>query len=276
MEYRKYQVAVAQMDSREDREQNLDCACRLIEEAAQKNARLIAFPEIFNVIDKGETPPEEIPDGPTCTRMSEMARRNGLWILCGSMFEKNPEGDRKFNTSVLIDPQGKVTAKYRKLHTFDVVLPNGQEEKESKRVKPGGQMVNVQTELGNLGLSVCYDLRFPELYRYLCLQGAQILFVPAEFNIYTGKDHWEPLLQARAIENGCYVIAPAQMGVKNGRFHCNANSLVVDPWGTIIARSRNEVGLTMAEIDLDYLDRVRENIPSLKNRRADIYDTVAK
>ena len=274
MEYRKYKVAVAQMDSREDREKNLECACRMIDEASDKGARLIAFPEIFNVIDRGQTPPEPIPGGVTCTEMSQMARKRDIWVLCGSMFEENPEGDRKFNTSVLISPDGEITAKYRKLHTFDVVLPNGQEERESHRVKPGSEMVCVDTELGCLGLSICYDLRFPEMYRWLCLQGAQILFVPAEFNIYTGKDHWEPLLQARAIENGCYVVAPAQVGVKNGKFHCNGNSLVVDPWGTVIARARNEVGVTLAEIDLDYLDRVRTNIPSLKNRRSDVYDTV--
>ncbi len=271
---RNYQVALCQMDSREDKGENLKTACALLEEAAARGARLAAFPEIFNVIDLGEEPPEEIPGGPTLRLMGEKARELNLWVLCGSLWEANPEGDRKFNTSVLLDPRGELAARYSKLHLFDVTLPDGTASLESRQVKPGREMVVKETELGTFGFSICYDVRFPELYRWMALEGAQIFFVPAEFHIGTGKNHWEPLLRARAIENSCYVIAPAQIGTKRaegGPYTCFGSSMVVDPNGVVIARAPERVGVTLAEIDLDYVEEMRRKIPSLKNRRADIY-----
>ena len=134
---------------------------------------------------------------------------------------------------------------------------------------------NIDTEYGNLGFTICYDIRFPELFRLLALNGAEIIFTPASFTVPTGKDHWEPILRTRAIENGCYIVAAGQIGEKT-KFTAFGNSMVVDPWGTVIAKSKDEPGVTIAEIDLDYLDKIRSKIPSLKNRRSDIYDVIAK
>ncbi len=271
---RRYTVALCQMDTRAGREENLRVAAHLLEEAAARGAALAAFPELFNVIDCGETPPEEIPNGPSVTRMAQLAAEHQIWVLCGSLYENDPEGGRKYNTSVLLTPEGKVAAKYSKLHLFDVTLPDGSLAYESELVQPGREPVVADTPLGRLGMSICYDVRFPELYRWMALNGAQVFLVPAEFNLRTGKLHWETLLRARAIENGCYVIAPAQMGEKqtrNGPYPCYGSSMVVDPNGMVIARAPERVGVTLAEIDLDYVEQVRRDIPALKNRRRDVY-----
>jgi predicted amidohydrolase len=270
-----YRVALCQMDSGENREKNLDTACALLEEAAAQGAALVAFPEVFNVIDLGETEPEEIPGGVTVTRMAEKARELGLWVLCGSLWEKNPTGGKKKNTSVLLDPKGQVVATYSKLHLFDATLPDGSRSLESDQVEPGDRLVVADTELGKLGFSICYDVRFPELYRYLALQGAEVIFVPAEFNRGTGEKHWEPLLRARAIENGCYIVAPGQVGVKqtvNGAYPCYGHSMVVDPNGVVIAQADQQVGVTIAEIDLGLVAEQRRRLPVLANRRTDVYD----
>ena len=276
MEKKKYTIGLVQMDTRDDKEANLQAACAFIDEAAAKGASLVCFPEVFNVIDLFVEPPEEIPNGKTITLMAQKAREHNIWIHCGSISEVNPDGDRKYNTTVLLNPQGEMVARYRKLHTFDITLPDGTEAKESERTKPGDEIVTIDTPLGCLGLSICYDIRFPELFRYMALQGAQVIFTPANFTTPTGKDHWEALLRARAIENTCYIVAPAQIGLKRGKSQAFGSSLVVDPWGTVIAKAKEEACVTMAEIDLAYQEKVRTNIPSLKNRRADVYDIVYK
>jgi len=193
-----------------------------------------------------------------------------------SIAEVNPKGDRKYNTTVMLNPQGEIVAKYRKLHMFDIILPDGTETKESSRNKPGSEMVTLETDMGHLGFTICYDIRFPELYRYLALQGAEVIFTPANFTTPTGKDHWETILKTRAIENGCYIVAAAQIGKKRGTSNSFGASLVVDPWGTIVSKARETACVTMAEIDLDYVDTIRSRIPSLNNRRDDIYDTIKK
>ena len=269
-------MAVVQMDTQTDREENLRAACGFIDEAAARGAKFVSFPEVFNVIDNGEAAPEEVPGGRTITLMAEKAREHGIWIHCGSIAELNPEGDRKFNTTAVLDPRGEMVAKYRKLHTFDITLPDGSRAEESARIKPGREMVTVDTEMGCLGLTICYDIRFPELYRYLALQGAQVLFTPANFRMPTGKDHWEAILRTRAIENGCYVVAAAQIGKKRKTIDSFGDSLIVDPWGTIICRASEKPCIAIGEIDLDYVDKIRAMIPSLKNRRGDVYDTVKK
>lgn len=152
-----------------------------------------------------------------------------------------------------------------------MTLPDGSSVRESDRKEPGKEIVTVQTELGHLGFAICYDMRFPELFRLMALQGAQIIFLPANFTMPTGKDHWEPILRARAIENGCYIIAPDQTGVKE-KFTAYGNSMVVDPWGTVIARASDKPGVILAEIDLDYLESVRQRNPSIHNRRTDLYE----
>jgi len=273
---RKYQIGVIQMDTRENKDENLKAACGFIDEAVAKGAKMVSFPEVFNVIDLGQEVPEEIPGGRTISLMAEKAREHSIWIHCGSIAEVNPEGDRKYNTTVMLNPQGEIVAKYRKLHMFDIILPDGTQTKESSRNKPGSEMVTLETDMGHLGFTICYDIRFPELYRYLALQGAEVIFTPANFTTPTGKDHWETILKTRAIENGCYIVAAAQIGKKRGTSNSFGASLVVDPWGTIVSKARETACVTMAEIDLDYVDTIRGRIPSLNNRRDDIYDTIKK
>jgi len=273
---RKYQIGVVQMDSRDDKAANLKAACGFIDEAVSKGAHMVTFPEVFNVIDEGQDLPEEVPGGPTISLMAEKAREHNIWIHCGSIGELNPDGDRKYNTTVMLNPKGEMVAKYRKLHTFDIILPDGTATAESARIKPGDEMVTLETDMGHLGFTICYDIRFPELFRYLALQGAQVIFTPANFATPTGKDHWETILKARAVENGCYIVAAAQIGRKRGKSDSFGASLVVDPWGTIISKARETACVTMAEIDLDYLDKVRGMLPMLTNRRGDVYDTIKK
>jgi len=273
---RKYTIGVVQMDTREDKDANLKAACEFIDEAVSKGAKMVSFPEVFNVIDNGEDEPEAIPDGRTITLMAEKAREHNIWIHCGSIAEFNPEGDRKYNTTVMLNPKGEMVAKYRKLHTFDITLPDGTQTMESARIKPGQDMVTVETEMGHLGLTICYDIRFPELYRYLALQGAEIIFTPANFATPTGKDHWETILRTRAIENGCYIIASAQIGRKRGKSDSFGATLVVDPWGMVVAKAPEKACVIMADIDLDYVGKVRGMLPMLTNRRGDVYDTIKK
>ncbi len=277
---RKYLVAIIQMDSINSKEVNMTKACEFIDEAVAKGAKLIAFPEnvdfMGDIVD-GTVVPEVIPGYATQIFMSK-AKEHNVFINCGSIKEVTEDGDRQYNTSVMINNKGEVIAKYRKLHLFDVNI-DGREILESARNKPGKEIVNVETELGNFGLTICYDIRFPELYRLLTLNGAQVIFTPANFATTTGKDHWETILKTRAIESGCYIVAAAQYGKKlsaKGTFNSFGSSLVIDPWGTVIARASERPGVTMAEIDLDYLDRVREMLPGLKNRRADVYDISIK
>ena len=275
----KFTVAVLQLDSQDDVQKNLDTVVSFIEEAAARGAkdkslegRVVTMPESMNYVgldNAGHA--EEIPGGPTFQLMSEQAKKYGVWLHCGSIYEKNPNDPRPFNSTMVIDPRGNLAAKYHKIHPFDVVIPNGPVNRESERICPGDEIVTVDTgEVGHLGLSICYDMRFAEMYRIMALEGAQILLMPADFTMPTGKDHWETILRTRAIENGCYVVAPAQYGVKP-KFQAYANSLVVDPWGNVIARASNHPQVITAEIDLDYLQQVRRQIFTLENRRPDVY-----
>ena len=273
---RKYQIGVIQMDTRDNYEENMEAACRFIDEAAAKGAKLVTFPEVFNYIGTEPREAEEIPNGPTITLMAKKAREHHIWIHCGSISEVNPNGEKKYNTTVLLNPEGEEVARYRKLHAFDITLADGTETRESDRMQIGNDIVMVDTELGKFGLSICYDIRFPELYRYMAQNGCQVLFTPANFQMQTGKEHWEIILRTRAVENTCYVVAAGQIGKKRGTSLSYGSSLVADPWGTVIARAKETAGVTMAEIDLDYLDKVRRDLPCLKNKRNDIYEVIKK
>ena len=271
---RKYQIGVIKMDTRDNDEENMEAACRFIDEAAAKGAKLVTFPEVFNYIGTEPREAEEIPNGPTITLMAKKAREHHIWIHCGSISEVNPNGEKKYNTTVLLNPEGEEVARYRKLHAFDITLADGTETRESDRMQIGNDIVMVDTELGKFGLSICYDI--PELYRYMAQNGCQVLFTPANFQMQTGKDHWEIILRTRAVENTCYVVAAGQIGKKRGTSLSYGSSLVADPWGTVIARAKETAGVTMAEIDLDYLDKVRRDLPCLKNKRNDIYEVIKK
>ena len=269
---KKFNAAVIQMDSTDQVDQNLETLAGYIEEVAARGAKLVAMPENCNYVGRNIAAcAEEIPGGQTFRMMSELARKHKLWLHCGSIYEKNAGDPRPYNCTMVIDPEGRLAAKYRKLHPFDVVLQNGPAIRESDRICPGDKIVTVDTEtVGHWGLAVCYDMRFGEMYGLMALEGANLLFVPANFTVTTGKDHWEAILRTRAIENGCYVIAPAQCGVKP-KFVAYGKSMVVDPWGNIIAKAPEQPGVVMAEIDLDYLEKVRKQVFTLENRRPDVY-----
>ena len=253
----KFLVGIIQLDSQNDKGRNLERICAYVDEAAARSAKLVALPEVMNLIGTTSAKAESMnrfPDTPEI--LARKAREHGILIHCGSLKEAIPGGDgRAYNTTVMLDDKGAIVATYRKLHTFDVTLPDGTIYSESARIKPGSEIVAVDTALGRLGFTICYDIRFPELFRLLALAGAQIIFTPANFTMPTGKDHWEPILRARAIENGCYIVAPAQIGKKPSSPPSAA--LGGGSCGTVIARSREEPGVTIAEIDLDFLDRIR-------------------
>ncbi|MBQ3509633.1 MAG: carbon-nitrogen hydrolase family protein [Peptococcaceae bacterium] len=267
---RKYMVAAVQMDTQNEKSVNWEQMAAYIDEAAGKGAKLVAFPEVVNILSEEPEFAEQIP-GPTTDLLMRKAKEHRIWIHGGSISEVNLDGPRTYNTTVLINPEGEIVARYSKLHNFDMTLPDGSSVRESDRKEPGKTITTIETELGHLGFAICYDMRFPELFRLMTLQGAQIIFLPANFTMPTGKDHWEPILRARAIENGCYIIAPNQVGVKE-KFVAYGNSMVIDPWGTVIARASDKPGLILAEIDLDYLDAVRRRNPSVQNRRTDVYN----
>ncbi len=266
------QVAVLQMNTQEDKEANLSTALQLIDEAASAGADLVALPEYFNFLGRAELKKqaaEEIP-GPTTKALADRAVKHNIWIHGGSILEVGPE-DRCYNTSFVINPQGEIVAKYHKIHLFDVVIPGRVDARESASIEAGKEPVVAETALGKIGLSICYDLRFPELYRSLMFKGADIIAIPAAFTLYTGKDHWEVLLRARAIENQAYVLAPGQFGKHPEEQSCFGNSMIIDPWGTVIARAGEGVGWAMARIRAAELERVRTNVPALTHIRRELY-----
>lgn len=269
----KFVAAALQIDSQDNVDTNLENASILVKEAVDRGAKLIAMPENMHYVGPDSIGHAElVPGGKTFQLMSALAQKYNVWLHCGSIYEKNSKDSRPYNCTMVINPAGKLVAKYHKLHPFDVVITNGPTNKESDRICPGSEIVTVDTgEVGHLGLSICYDIRFGELYRIMALEGAQILLAPADFTMNTGKDHWEAILRTRAIENECYVIAPAQFGIKP-KFQAYANSMIIDPWGNVIARASNRPNQVItAEIDLDYVEKVRNQTFTLANRRSDVY-----
>lgn len=273
----RFVAAAIQMDSQDNKWENLITAERFIRQAADQGANLVVLPETMNYIGRDITgQAETIPDGPTFTKLAALAWELKIWLQAGSIYETNPEDPaRPFNTTFLIGPGGQLVAKYSKLHPFDVVLPNGVTSRESDRVAPGNAIVTAETDWLRVGMAICYDIRFGEMFRLMALEGARLFVVPANFTINTGKDHWETLLRARAIENECYVVAPDQMG-KKPRFTAYGNSMIIDPWGTVIARSSDKPGFILAEIDLEYITKVRQSTFTLDNRRPDVYELKRK
>ncbi len=263
-------VALCQLNSTEDVRGNEEQAVGLLRRAGEAGVDLAALPEVWPC--QGSAPQmrasaQPIP-GPRTDRLAEIARENRMWIHGGSLLEL--DADRVFNTSVLFDRDGELVARYRKIHLFDADPPGAVPSRESFLFTAGDEVVVAETEFGRAGMSICYDVRFPELYRSLAVQGATIVFVPAAFREETGRAHWDVLLRARAIEDQVAVIAAAQCGSWGppGRErHNHANSMVVDAWGTVLARADDGVGVTCVDIDVDEVRRVREALPALRHRR---------
>lgn len=265
-------VAVVQMNSNSDVAGNLESAERLVRTAAGDGAELVALPEKWSLLGPGELLAEraEPLTGSAISAARAWARELGIALLAGSVAEREEDEERLFNTSVLIDPEGEVAALYRKIHMFDVDV-GGVSYRESDYEQAGTDVV-VGDVLGvPIGLTVCYDVRFPELYRILALRGALAITVPAAFTAVTGRDHWEVLLRARAIENQLFVIAPGQHGTAPPHYDSWGHSMIVDPWGRVLASKETGDGHVVADLDLAELERVRSQLPALANRRAAAY-----
>jgi len=250
---------------------NLVAAATLIREAAADGAKFIATPENTSIIEPNRARnfeksfPEDSHPGLPC--FSALARELKIWLLVGSMPIK-VDGERLANRSLLFDDRGRLTARYDKIHLFDVDLPNGEKYRESERIRPGAQAVVTPTPWGPLGMTVCYDLRFPHLYRDLAKAGATMISIPAAFTVPTGKAHWHVLLRARAIETGAFVFAPAQCGEHAGGRRTYGHSLIVAPWGEILAEAGDDApGIIMADIDFTAVEQARGQVPSLKHDR---------
>lgn len=265
-------VALVQLDATEDVAANIARAAALADAAAAAGARLVALPEYLHYRgpDDGFRASARPVPGPLTEPFAEVARRRAAWILVGSVAESSADPRRPYNTSVLIAPTGEIAATYRKIHLFDVAVDAGPTDTESARVSAGGDAVCADIDGVAVGLTICYDLRFPELYRSLALAGAQVLTVPANFTERTGRDHWEILLRARAIENAAWVLAPSQINGPPGQ-PAFGRSMVVDPWGTVVAQAPDAIGIIAADIETDRVAAVRRQIPVLANRRPGSY-----
>ena len=269
----RIRVACVQMTSRADKAANLDAAERLVAQAAATGADVVVLPEKWNGIGDAafyhETA-EPLDGGESVAAMSTWARTHGITLVGGSIVELREGREKRSNTSLVFDSDGEIVATYRKIHLFDVEV-GGVVYRESESEEPGDEAVVADAEDWKLGLSVCYDVRFPELYRILALDGAQLVTVPAHFTTPTGKDHWHVLLRARAIENQLYVTAAAQIGETLPGKPAYGRSLIVDPWGLVLAQAPDEQTVISAELDRAHLDDIRAKLPSLANRQANAY-----
>lgn len=265
-------VAVVQMNSRDDKAANLAKAEALLAEAAARGVELAVLPELWTYLgprDRHAQVAEALP-GPTSAFLAEIARRHHLWLVGGSYLELVAGEPRYFNTCLALSPEGEIIARYRKLHLFDVDV-GGYSYRESATMAPGQEVVTTELAGVRVGLTICYDVRFPELYRRLAVAGAKIITVPAAFTRETGKDHWEVLLRARAVENQVFILAAAQVGSHPPGQACYGNALICDPWGVVLARAGYQECVVTAELDLDYQEHVRKELPSLEHRRSDLF-----
>lgn len=265
-------VAVIQLSSQDDVASNLERACALVTEAARAGAKLVALPENFAFMgeEQGKRDIAESIDGtggPITHALTNAARHSGVWIVAGGMPEASGDPARPYNTSLLVAPDGRVAARYRKIHLFDVDLPDGTRLIESGATCAGSEPVVSSVGGATVGMTICYDLRFPELYRRLVDEGARVITVPAAFTLTTGKDHWHVLLRARAIENQVFILAPAQHGRHPRGRATYGKSLIVDPWGDVLAQCGEGEGFASARLDFGAQDRVRASLPCLAHRR---------
>ncbi len=262
-------VALVQMNSQADKTANLDQARRLIERAVEEERPdFVALPEMWTFLGESDAEKraaaEPIPGGSGYGLLQELAARHQIVLHGGSLMER--DGDSIYNTTVVFDREGQELARYRKIHLFDITTPDGREFRESETFSRGARIVTYDALGSRIGCSICYDLRFPELYIQLAKDGAKVILVPSNFTLQTGKDHWEVLLRARAIETQTYVLAPAQWGRYGSGRHSYGHTLIADPWGHVIAKARDGVGYVATRLDLDEVDRIRRRMPCAEHR----------
>ncbi len=265
----KRRLAVAQMDSGASEEKNLARMRSMTKEAAEAGADLILFPEHAVYLGEDMAGHAQTAEGAYVRELAAIAAENHIYLHCGSFSEKSVD-EKPYNTSFFFDKEGNLTASYRKLHLFEADIPGGASVKEANGVRAGERPVLVDTDFAKVGFAICYDLRFPELFHYMAEEGAELLFLPANFTAETGAAHWECLLRARAIENTCYVMAAGQIGQKP-EFHAYGHSMIIDPWGEILAEAGEEEGLIFADFDSEKIKETRRKMPSLKNARKELF-----
>jgi len=269
----RIRVACVQLNSQGVKADNIEKTEKLVASAAATGADVVVLPEKWNAIGTADilrAAAEPLDGGETVEAMSAWARQHGITLVGGSITEQRENREKLSNTSVVFDTDGAIAAVYRKIHMFDVEV-GGQVYRESEAEEPGDETQVCDAEGWRIGLSVCYDLRFPELYRILALEGAELVTVPAAFTLWTGMAHWEPLLRARAIENQCYVAAANEWGSHAEGKQSYGHSMIVDPWGVVIAQAGEGDAVIAAELDRAYLERVRTSVPSLANRQPAAY-----
>ena len=266
-------AGAVQLNSTEDTERNLELADRLVREAAAQGAELVVLPEKWNALGRAEpmAAAAQPLDGECIRWARAIAEERGIDLVAGSILERIEGQEKASNTSVHVGPDGEIRAIYRKLHMFDVEV-DGVVYAESGHEQPGDEVVISELAGGvRLGMSICYDLRFPELYRMLAVGGAEVIVVPSAFTLATTRDHWEVLVRARAIEDQCFVIAPNQIGVHPPDYRSGGRSLIVDPWGLVLATAPDTETVIVADLDFEKLEEVRRRLPSLAHRRPDAY-----
>src|SRR5690606_3670394 len=270
---RQLVVGLVQTNSQDNRDAILTDVMSGYYRASRRGAHFESLPETWNYLGPGrgaKKAAEEIP-GELTRMLADKAREHSIWLHAGSVLEKHPEHDRLFNTTVVFDPVGDICARYRKIHLFDVDLAGQAAFRESDTIEAGDEIVTFDLDGTKVGLAICYDLRFPELFRIMALEGAEIIMLPAAFTMATGKDHWEPLIRARAIENSLFMIAPAQVGEHPPHRQCYGRSMVVDPWGVVLAQAGDSPTVITATLELGEISRVRAQVPSLRNRMPQRY-----
>ncbi|MDO5832132.1 MAG: carbon-nitrogen hydrolase family protein [Methanobrevibacter sp.] len=269
----KIKLALCQMNVIDNKEANIENASLMINEAISKNADFIVLPEMFNCPysnDKFIEYAEEEQNSLTLNKIASLAKNNNVYILAGSIPEK--EEDKLYNTSYLFDRSGKMLAKHRKMHLFDIDVKGKITFKESDVLTAGDDFTIADTEFGKIGIGICYDVRFPELARIMVEKGALILFYPGAFNMTTGPAHWELLFRSRALDNQVYCVGVAPALNKDASYHSFGHSIIANPWGEVLAEANEEESLIICEIDLDEIKKVREELPLLKNKREDLYE----
>lgn len=270
-------LALCQMDVIDNKEENLKKASSMIAQSVEENADFIILPEMFNCPysnDKFIEYQEEEKDSPTLNRISSLARKNNVYILAGSIPEK--ENDNLFNTSYLFDRKGEIIAKHRKMHLFDIDVKDRITFKESDVLTAGDNFTIADTEFGKIGIGICYDIRFPELARIMVENDALALFYPGAFNMTTGPAHWELLFRARALDNQVFCIGVAPALNEDASYHSYGHSIITNPWGEVLAQAGLKEEIIISEIDLDEIKKIREELPLLKNKREDLYEVAKK
>lgn len=268
-----FKLAVCQMGVEDDKNKNIARAIDMIKDAGANKAELVVLPEMFNCPYSNSKFPEyceKVDEGETLAAISKTAKQLGLHIIAGSIPEL--DSGRLYNSSYIFDRSGEILGRHRKVHLFDIDVPGEITFKESDVLTPGDQVTVVDTELCKIGVAICYDVRFPELIRLMALKGASLVAIPAAFNMTTGPAHWELLMRTRALDNQVYIAAASPARDEKASYIAYGNSMIVEPWGTVIARAGEGEEIVYADMDLSRVNKVRDELPLLKHRRVDIYE----